>query len=78
MAKTKQTARWSSGGTAPRKQLALKTARLTRHQRDLRDRLLFQLSSRADISLKSQSQALRPSVPITTIYGLKSGTEGSM
>ena len=57
MAKTKQTARRSTGGNVPRKEIALKAARVSRQDRDRRNHIMFQLSSRTDILKVSKSSA---------------------
>ena len=57
MAKTKQTARRSTGGKAPRKHIALKAARVTKQDQDRRNRLMFQFSPRTGIINVSKSSA---------------------
>ncbi|CDF34582.1 unnamed protein product [Chondrus crispus] len=57
MARTKQTARRSADGKAPRKHVALKAARVTKQDQDLRNNVMFQLSSRTDIVKVSKSSS---------------------
>ncbi|CDF36870.1 unnamed protein product [Chondrus crispus] len=53
MARTKQTAAKSTGGKCPRKQLALKAARFAS-----RDHLMFELSSRTDVTKVSKTGSI--------------------
>ncbi|CDF77538.1 unnamed protein product [Chondrus crispus] len=49
MEKTKQTARLSTGGKAPRKQLASKAARISRADQDAQETMMWKLSNQKDI-----------------------------
>ncbi|CDF36644.1 unnamed protein product [Chondrus crispus] len=53
MARTKQTAAKSTGGKCPRKQLAPKAARFAS-----RDHLMFELSSRTDVTKVSKTGSI--------------------
>ncbi|CDF36908.1 unnamed protein product [Chondrus crispus] len=55
MAKTKQTARRSTGGKAPRKQIATKAARFSREVQDVRETMMWKLSKRSHIKKLSKS-----------------------
>ncbi|CDF32489.1 unnamed protein product [Chondrus crispus] len=57
MANARQTGRKSTGGKAPRKQIAVKAARSTKQDGDRRNHFMFQLSERTDIIKVSKSSA---------------------
>ena len=71
MAKTKQTARQSTGGKAPRKQLAFKSAGLSAEEHNAREVMMWQLSRRTDVKKLSKNSEDSPRFPYHVRVGMK-------
>ncbi|CDF33410.1 unnamed protein product [Chondrus crispus] len=71
MAKARQTARRSTGGKAPRKQIATKAARLSREEQDARETMVWKLSKRRDIKKFSKSTEGTQRYPYHVWVGLQ-------
>ncbi|CDF39415.1 unnamed protein product [Chondrus crispus] len=63
MAKTKQTARRSTGGKAPRKHIASKAARVSVEEHNARERIMWLLSQRTDVMKVSKNEEASPRFP---------------
>ncbi|CDF37081.1 unnamed protein product [Chondrus crispus] len=71
MAKTKQTARRSTGGKAPPKRIATKAARLCREEQDARETMMWKLSKRRDVKKLSKSTEGTEPYPYRVRVGLQ-------
>ncbi|CDF32721.1 unnamed protein product [Chondrus crispus] len=71
MAKTKQTARRSTGRKAPRKQLASKAARVSVEKLNARERVMWLLSQRTDVMKVSKNEEASPRFPYHVWVGTR-------
>ncbi|CDF39716.1 unnamed protein product [Chondrus crispus] len=71
MAKTKQTARRSTGGKAPRKQLGSKAARVSVEELNARERIMWLLSQRTDLMKVSKNEEASPRFPYHVWVGTR-------